>query len=134
MKSSKVAILCVDDEKIILDSLKHELYSHFGNAFYYEVAESGEEALEILEELIEAGYTVPLVISDCIMKPGMPGDELLNTIRQRYNDIMCVMLTGQTHPQFWQEQHRQVAVDQLVAKPWEATELMEIVRVATQKV
>ena len=47
----KPVILCVDDEKIVLDSLKSQLKKEFGD-FDLEIAESGEEALEIIEEFI----------------------------------------------------------------------------------
>jgi CheY-like chemotaxis protein len=42
------AMLFVDDEKIILQSLKNQIKKHFGNRYLYEFAESGEEALEAL--------------------------------------------------------------------------------------
>jgi CheY-like chemotaxis protein len=47
------AILCVDDENIILDSLKEQLEKYFGYDYLYETAENGEEGLELIEELLE---------------------------------------------------------------------------------
>ena len=47
---SKPVILCVDDEKIVLDSLKVELLSKLNSEYMIEVAESGEDALEVIEE------------------------------------------------------------------------------------
>ena len=72
----KPTILCVDDEQIVLTSLIDQLIHYVGNNYSIEVAESGEEALEVLEELSKEGIEVPLIISDQIM-PGMKGDELL---------------------------------------------------------
>ena len=67
---SKPIILCVDDERIILSSLKSQLLNHFGNLYQIELAESGEEALEIIEEFRENKMELPLVIVDQIMGGG----------------------------------------------------------------
>ena len=70
-------IVCVDDEKIVLDSLNSQLTRNFGKNFNYEFAESAKEALEIIEELHKADdEMIYVVISDWLM-PGMKGDELL---------------------------------------------------------
>ena len=49
---NKPVILCVDDEKIVLTSLKEQLKRPFGNKFTVETVESGEEALECLQDLL----------------------------------------------------------------------------------
>ena len=69
-------VLCVDDEKIVLDSLKKQLEAKFNYAFQVETAESGEEALELIEELISEDTEIPVVICDYIM-PHMKGNVCL---------------------------------------------------------
>lgn len=76
---SKPMILCVDDEKMILTGLKEQLKRHFVDSYRIETVESGEEALEIIEELQAEAAEMPVVICDHIM-PGMRGDELLRHI------------------------------------------------------
>jgi len=49
----KPVILCVDDEKIVLDSLKEQLDRQYGEQYSVEIVESGEAALELLNELLE---------------------------------------------------------------------------------
>ena len=63
----KPVILCVDDEKSILDSLKKQLKLHFENEYNIEAAESGEEALELVTEFLEDGLKCrsPLPIILC---------------------------------------------------------------------
>ena len=34
------AILCVDDERLVLDSLKIQLKEEFGDTYYYEMADN----------------------------------------------------------------------------------------------
>jgi YesN/AraC family two-component response regulator len=65
-------IICVDDEKMIAKGLKAELKEAVGNDYIIEIAENGEEALELIEELLEDKDKVILIISDHIM-PGMKG-------------------------------------------------------------
>lgn len=78
---SKPTIICVDDEKIVLTSLKSELKEAFGDNYAIETAEGGEDALEIVVELMADKNEIPLVISDYIM-PGIKGDELLKRIHK----------------------------------------------------
>jgi len=70
---TKPVILCVDDEISVLESLKQELEFSLGQFYTFEIAESAEEGLEILDELMGQGRDIPVVISDQLM-PGMKGD------------------------------------------------------------
>jgi len=58
---------------------KRELTEAFGEQYIIETAESGEDALELFEELLADQYEVPAIISDQIM-PDMKGDELLQHV------------------------------------------------------
>ncbi|MBI3259811.1 MAG: response regulator [Ignavibacteriae bacterium] len=87
-------IICVDDEKIVLDSLNSQLIRNFGNEFNYEFAESAEEALQIVDDLrVEADEIIYVVISDWLM-PGMKGDELLEEVRKKVKNVKTILLTG----------------------------------------
>lgn len=77
------AILCVDDEPIILIALKQELKKQFGNEFQYETAINANEALEVVDELAQNGINVILILSDWRM-PGIKGDEFLIHIHLKY--------------------------------------------------
>ena len=88
---NKPVILCVDDEKIILTSLKEQLKRRFGEDYSIETVESGEEALEIIDELQIDAVDLPVVIADQIM-PGMKGDELLKQIHGMLPRTLKIML------------------------------------------
>ena len=51
-------ILCVDDEEIILRSLKRELHDTLGRRYIIETAIRGEEALKLFEELLTEVLTI----------------------------------------------------------------------------
>jgi len=123
-------ILCVDDEKIVLDSLKSQLKQFFKSEYIIETAESGEEALEILEEYEEEEGILPqLVISDMIM-PHMKGSELLEQVHSKYPDTLKILLTGQADKQDIISTVSKVELYRYFAKPWDKMDLNMTVKEA----
>ena len=120
------AILCVDDEKIILDSLKAQIKKHLGDSYIYEFAESPDEALEVLDELQEDGITVQLVISDWLM-PHMRGDEFLIKVHEKFPSITKIMLTGQAEDEAVERVKRVAKLHRCVSKPWAEQELLDAI-------
>lgn len=90
-------VLCVDDDLTLLHALRALLSQQLGlkPGRQIEIAESGEEALELIEELGAQGRRLAVIISDYIM-PGMRGDALLAEVHQRWPDSLKIMLTGQS--------------------------------------
>ena len=121
---SKKVILFVDDEKIILQSLKAQIKKHFGNQYTYEFAESGEEAWEIIQELHKEGTQILLIVSDWLM-PNMRGDELLIQIHQKFPEIIKVMLTGQADHTAIERTRKEANLHSCLQKPWSEHELIE---------
>ncbi|MDQ3038385.1 MAG: response regulator [Pseudomonadota bacterium] len=117
-------LLCVDDEIIVLTALKDQLRRAFGNAFVIDVAESAEEALELLEELAEQGHKLLVIVSDWQM-PGMKGDEFLVKAHQRFPSVVKIMLSGQAEPAAVERARREAGLHEFLAKPWNAEELVE---------
>lgn len=119
----KGVILCVDDEKIILNSIESQLTKAFKDEFIIELAESGEEALEILDELDGDGYTPLVIVSDWLM-PGMKGDEFLIEAHKRFPKVIKVMLTGQADEKAIQKAKDEADLYKLIAKPWNVDDLI----------
>lgn len=88
-------ILCVDDDATVLQALRTLLSKHLGRDQVVEIAESGDEALELLAELQSEGRPLAVLISDFVM-PGMKGDELLARCHARSPGTVKIMLTGQS--------------------------------------
>ncbi|GAK61009.1 multi-sensor hybrid histidine kinase [Candidatus Vecturithrix granuli] len=118
----KPVILCVDDEKVILTSLMDQLMHHLGHEYVIEVAESGEEALEVLNEMLAEEIEVPLIISDQIM-PGMKGDELLIQIHERYPQALKIFLTGQADANAVGNAVNCANLYRYIPKPWDDADL-----------
>ena len=126
---SKLVILCIDDEKTVLDSLKEQLRTELNGGIIIETAESGEDALEIVEELFEDNLEVGVVICDQIM-PGMKGNEVLQTVHQLSPKTLKILLTGQADAQAVGEAVNLANLYRYMAKPWEAIDLAMTVKEA----
>lgn len=126
---TRSAILCVDDEPVILQSLKDQLRRHFGDELVIETAESGDEGLEVLDELLEEGRGIPLVVSDQLM-PGMKGEEFLSAVHERDPRILNVLLTGQATVDAVGAAVNKARLYRYIAKPWDEGDLVLTVREA----
>lgn len=118
----KPVIICVDDEPTILDSLEIDLLKAFEDKYLIETAESGEEALELLSDLLAENYEVPLIISDHIM-PNMKGDELLRNVHAVSPKSLTIMLTGQADLSAVTNAINYAKLYRYIAKPWQADDL-----------
>jgi DNA-binding LytR/AlgR family response regulator len=119
----------VDDEKIVLQSLKEQLQFKFGADYFIETTESGREALKLYEDLVQKNEEVPLVIADYIM-PDLKGDELLIRIREMNPKTVSIFLTGQATLKGIANAVNQAGVFRYIAKPWGKETLYTVVNEA----
>jgi len=119
---AKPVIICVDDEQIILTSLEQQLKNRFIINCDVELADSGEEALELIEELLAEDIEIPVVISDQIM-PGLKGDELLIRIHALAPKTLKILLTGQANADAVGNAVNYANLYRYIAKPWEPADL-----------
>ncbi len=91
---SKGYIICVDDEVSVLETLQEQLRERFGRTHEIEIAESAENALALIDEILESGEVIEVIISDQVM-PGMKGDKFLEEIHKKLPDAIKILLTGQ---------------------------------------
>ncbi|MBD1828179.1 response regulator [Microcoleus vaginatus GB1-A2] len=129
---SKPVILCVDDERMVLDSLRTQLAAEFGNAYTYEGAEDAEEALDVISELYDEESHVIVIISDWLM-PGIKGDELLIRIHKQYPHIIKIMLTGQADEVAIDRAKKQANLHSCLSKPWLESDLLETIKSGLSK-
>ena len=125
----KSAILCVDDEVIILTTLKEQLRRHFGERYLYETASNAREAWEVIDELCADDIDVLVIVSDWLM-PGIKGDEFLAQVHQRHPKIVTVLLTGQADEASIERARRDANLHACLHKPWSESDLTRIVESA----
>lgn len=127
LPTSRPYILCVDDEKIVLDTLLQQLRMTFGPSCEYETAESVEEAWELIDEIFADEGKLALVVSDWLIPPER-GDTFLTELHQRWPNVRLIMLSGQADPDAIARVERLPSLLAFVAKPWNRDELMGLIR------
>lgn len=124
---SNCVILCVDDEQMVLKSLEGQLMHEFGEEYAVELAESGEEALELMDELRADGYQTLVIVSDWLM-PEMKGDEFLIQAHRKFPNVLKILLTGQADPAAIERSRNEANLYRQIDKPWDAADLIGAVR------
>lgn len=124
--SNNSAIILVDDERIVLNSLKSELSTYIDDKYTIEISESGSEALELVDELLKDGYDIPVIICDYIM-PEMKGDVLLSKIHKKSPDTFKILLTGQAVLEGVANAINNAELFKYFDKPWDKDELKNAV-------
>lgn len=124
---TKPVILCVDDEKFVLQTLKRQLKAAFGDTYYYELAQDADEALELIIELTEAALIVIIIVSDWLM-PGMRGDEFLIRVHQQFPNIIKILMTGQADEAAIERARLEANLYCCLNKPWSKEELIETIK------
>lgn len=125
-KNKKNAILFVDDESIILLSMKSQVKQHFGERYKYLTAENANEAWELLQELEGEGKSVSIIISDWSM-PGMNGDEFLRKVHKTYPQIEKVIITGFADQKSIEDLNSEIGPISCLKKPWDEDELISTI-------
>jgi class 3 adenylate cyclase/DNA-binding NarL/FixJ family response regulator len=126
---SRPIILCIDDEPMVLDSLKRELSTALEREYDIETAIGGQDALELVEELLEEGCDIAVAISDYVM-PQMRGDEVLKKLHEISPCTIKIMLTGQASIEGITNAINTAKLYRYISKPWESEDLFLTVKEA----
>jgi len=117
-------ILCVDDEKAVLDGLS----LHLRRRHQVFTAQSGAEGLEILRR----EPTMAVVLSDMRM-PGMDGAAFLAQAREVSPNTVRLLLTGQSDMESAIAAINQGQIFRFLSKPCPAQTVMAAVEAATEQ-
>ncbi|WP_321491980.1 response regulator [uncultured Desulfobacter sp.] len=117
-------VLCVDDEKQILSSLKRLLRKENFDLF---TATNGEDGLKIM-----ASRDIHLVISDHRM-PDMSGISFLAKVRETYPDTIRILLTGYTEIDSIKASINEGHVYKFLLKPWNDDDLKQEIKKALER-
>jgi DNA-binding NtrC family response regulator len=125
------AILAVDDDILVLNSLRIQLERKFGQEYVLEFAQHVDEAIELIEELHNGEIKLIVIISDWIM-PGKNGDVLAQYVKNMNPEIKVVVLSGQLQESIAQQMIDSKEIDSIVSKPWSEDHLIGIIENAIQ--
>ncbi|HEY1518103.1 MAG TPA: FAD-dependent oxidoreductase [Solirubrobacteraceae bacterium] len=115
------AIVLVDDEPAVLAAVSRDLRRGFGERYRIVRAASGEEALEVLRELVRRGEQVALLVADQRM-PGLSGTDYLVQAREIVPTAKRVLLTAYADTEAAIQAINEVSLDYYLLKPWDPPE------------
>ncbi len=116
-------IICVDDDELVLGALRRELRMFLDASFHIEIADNGQEALEVLQDYLSRGYNIPIIITDYLM-PNMRGDQLLEKAIEISPETYGIMLSGQADLEAVRNCIRYGQLQSFIFKPWEMVDLI----------
>src|SRR4029078_9562969 len=117
----KPVILTVDDDPAVSRAVARDLRRHYGENFRIVRAESGQDALETLNELKLRGDTVAVFVADYRM-PQMSGIECLEEAMDIYPLARRVLLTAYADTHAAIDAINVVDLDHYLLKPWDPPE------------
>jgi response regulator RpfG family c-di-GMP phosphodiesterase len=123
-QTAPATLLFVDDETAILSSLRRLFRPH---GFRILTAESGPQGLALLEQ-----EAVDLVISDMRM-PEMDGARFLEQVRQRWPEVIRILLTGYADIESTVAAINRGEVFRYIHKPWDDHEIVLMVKEALER-
>ena len=123
MNNFKYAIICVDDDFLILETLKFQLSKCIDErCVLIESFLSPEDALLTIQDLVEVGLNMIFVIVDFQM-PEMNGAKFIRVVKDRYPEIPCLMLSGEANAIQIEELENDNLLFSFIGKPWNETNL-----------
>ena len=124
----KINIICVDDEREVLDSVMRDLDS-LSDTFNIEACESAFECLQLMNELDAQQERIAVIVSDQVM-PEKSGVELLTEVALDYRFIGTkkLLLTGLATQADTIKAINNARLDYFLEKVWDPEELLKTVK------
>jgi two-component system chemotaxis response regulator CheY len=127
---NQLYIICIDDQPEVLHALEQDL-SFFEKHLSVEVCDTGQEALELIEEIDAEGDQLAILISDQVM-PGLTGVDVLKEIQSdgRFKHAQKILLTGLATHQDTINAINTGGLDHYVEKPWNKEAFSQLIKKA----
>jgi DNA-binding NtrC family response regulator len=123
----KTAILSVDDDILVLNSLRIQLERHFGETHLLEFAQNVDEAIGVIDDITSSGVELIVIISDWIM-PSKNGDVLAQHVKAINPKIQVVVLSGQLQEEKALALVESHTIDKVMLKPWSEEDLVNVIK------
>lgn len=119
------AVVCVDDDPMILQMLDFQLRKRISNErVVLEFYTHPQQAQENIEKMKEIGVTPVLLVTDFQM-PTMNGADLIREVKKLNRPINTIILSGQANAIQIDDLVNDELLDAYLNKPWDEQDLIE---------
>ena len=118
---AKPTIITVDDEPQVLNAIERDLRQQYRRDYRIVTANSGLEALEIVQRLKQRGDAVALFLANQRM-PQMEGTAFLAEAKKFYPQARKVLLTAYANTEAAIASINTIGLDYYLMKPWHPPE------------
>ncbi len=115
------AILTIDDDRDVLQSIERDLRQRYREKYRILKAESGKSALEVLHRILQRDESVALLLVDHRM-PEMNGIQTLTEAMKLFPDAKRVLLTAYADTEAAIKAINEVQLNHYLLKPWHPPE------------
>jgi DNA-binding NtrC family response regulator len=119
-------ILLVDDEFILLESLRIQLGNILPQNILLESVMSGEEAIQLIDEFELAKQELLLVVCDFHLTD-MKGTDILKHALKKYPEIRKIILSGQANAEQIEDFKNEFPKTTVLDKPWNFEKIKAVV-------
>jgi DNA-binding NarL/FixJ family response regulator len=123
---SQKAILIIDDEFIILESLRIQISRILPDHVLLEASSTGEESFQLIDEFKQNQKDLVLVISDFNLDDAK-GTDVLKHAFSHFPTVKKAILTGQADAELIQQFDKDYGLDAIINKPWDFEEIKDII-------
>lgn len=123
MDELKYAVICVDDDPIILQLIDFQMKKLVNESTtIVETAVDPRGVIEKLAEIKSYGLRLLFMVTDYQM-PGKNGAELIRNVKSEIPDLPCILLSGQANEVAVDELQRDGLLYAFIGKPWKEEEM-----------
>lgn len=126
MSTIKYALVCADDDPIVLQMLGFQLEKIIDpKVTICEFFTAPDQVLPGIDQLKEQGIETLFLIVDYQM-PKMSGADLIRLVKGKYPQIKCLMLSGQANAIHVDALADENYLESFLPKPWEEGDLFQL--------
>ena len=133
MSQFNKAVICIDDDPMILQVLSFQLEKFIDSSeTLIELYTNPSKALIDIEEFVFDEIEIVFVIVDYQM-PEMSGAKFIRSLKQSRPNLPCVMLSGQANPNQVRALEAEGYLAAFLTKPWEESQIHELINKLTKE-
>jgi len=127
MEALKYAVICVDDDPIILQLIDFQMKKLVNEQTTIVETTTDPRQVEAKIEEVKSFGLEPLFVMTDYQMPGMSGADLIRKLKSKDPSLDCILLSGQANDLAVEELEREHLLYSFIGKPWKEEQLREVI-------